>query len=289
MYANLSLQEGQTRVINLPSDQYDAPPVARMIAYIYQNTYDDVKELSPHEPQSWEDPSWHVDTAGADYIHSRMLANAAVHRLADYFYMPDLQAFSKARFRMLALEYWKPTLPHIPEIVHAVFGTQGNDHTDLQGPVLERCVPIYKNITTDPACIESMATYPTFTRALLQAVGKHLEDENTLLTNQKIQLADEVDDLTLARNVEEYHISAMHSALNLVHEKLNNIIQTQCGFTSRGRGGGGRVHERGNAAFKEEIRSIIQILLPHVEDETQEREEEYQDAWLGGGSRRLEW
>ena len=176
IHTNLSLQEGQTKLIDLPPDQYDATTVARLIAYIYQNTYDDVKQLPPYEPQNWEDPSWHVDTAGADYILSRMLVNAAVHALADYFNMPDLQAFAKARFRTLALEYWKPALPHLPKIIHAVFGTQGNNHSNLQEPVLDRCVGIYKHITTDPACVEAMDTYPAFTRGLLQAVGKHFED-----------------------------------------------------------------------------------------------------------------
>ena len=271
-------------MIILPPDQYDAPAVARVIAYIYQNTYDDVQQLPPHEPQSWEDPSWQVDIAGADYIPSRMLANTAVHALADFFDMPDLQTFAKARFRMLAMDFWKPALPNLPSIIHAVFGTQGNDHSDLQTPVLERCVPIYKNIITNTPCLEAMDTYPTFTRALLQTVGKHLEDENTLLTNQNTQLADEIDNLNLTIENHEYQISDMYSALSLVHEKLNNLILTQRGFTSRGRGGRGRVPEKGNAAFKEEVRSVIQILLPYIEDETHDWGEENHDRLPRGTS-----
>ena len=195
MYANLSLQEGQTRLIILPPDQYDALAVARIVAYIYQNTYDDVQQLPPHEPQSWEDPSWQIDTAGADYIPSRMVANAAVHALAEFFNMPHLQAFAKARFRTLALDFRRPARPHLPSIIRAVFGTQGNDHPDLKIPVLDRCISIYKNIITSPRCVKAMDTYPTFSPRLLQAVGKHVEDGQTSLTSQNKQLSEDIDNL----------------------------------------------------------------------------------------------
>ena len=265
IHTKLCLQEDQTKLIHLPPDQYDATTVARLIAYIYQNTYDDVKELPPHQPQSWEDPSWHVYSAGADYILSRMLANAAVHALADFFNMPDLQAFGKARFRTLALEYWKPALPHLPKIIPAVFGTQGNDDPDLQKPVLERCVGIYKHIIIDPACVEAMDTYPAFTRGLLQAVGKHLEDKNTLLTNERKQLVEDFDNLKITADSQESEISVMQSAERNAHEKLNNLLSKR-GFSSRGRGGKGQYHGMWNAALKEEIKSIMQMLIPDDEE-----------------------
>ena len=258
-----------------------------MIVYIYQNTYDAVQQLPPHEPQSWEDPSWKVDTAGADYIPSRMGANAAVHALADFFHMPDLQAFAKAKFMMLVLDFWKPALPHLPSIIRAVFGTQGNDHSDVETPVLERCVPIYKNIITNPACLEAMDTYPIFSRALLQAVGKHLEDGQTSLTTQTKQLSEDIDDLNITAENQEYQISGMHSALRLVHKKLNNIILTQRRGLSSSKRGRGEISEKGNAALlKEDIKSVIQILLPYVEAETQEWGEVCHDTLLLGGTSR---
>lgn len=60
-----------------------------------------------------------------------MAANAAVHALADVFNMPDLQAFAKARFRALAFDFWKLALQYLPNIIRAVFGTQGNDHSGI--------------------------------------------------------------------------------------------------------------------------------------------------------------
>ena len=285
IHANLCLQQGQSRLIILSPDEYDTVAISRIISYIYHNTYDDVKALPLHEPQSWENPSCKVDTAGADYIPSRILANAAVHALADFFNMPDLQAFPKARFRMLAPDFWKPALPHLPEIIRAVFGTQGNDHPDLQGPVLERCVGIYKNIVTDPGCIEAMDTHPNFSRGLLQAVGKHLEDEQTSPTNQNKQLLEDIDVLTLTAGIHEVEKSSMHSALCDIHKKLNNVLLTRRGFTSSGRCGGGEVHGKGNAALKEDIKSAIRILLPYLEDETQGWVEECNDRvteWTSG-------
>ncbi len=277
IYANMLLQEGQTGLIILPPDEYDAVAVARMIAYVYQGTYDDVKELPPHEPQSWEDPSWEVDIAGDDYIPSRMVANAAVHALADFFDMPDLQAFAKARFRTLTLDFWRPALSHIPTVIYAVFGTQGNDHPDLQGPVLERCVIIYKNIITNTKCIEAMDIYPAFSRGLLQVVGKHLEDETTVRTNQNKQLTKDIDVLKSTAENHEYETSVTHSDLRLIHKKLNKILtkRQHSAFTSMG--GRRKVDEAGNTAFKEEIKSIIQILLPYTEVETQEWVEENPD------------
>lgn len=274
-------------MIDLPPDQYDAPTIARLIAYIYQSTYDDFKELPPHEPQTWEDPSWHVDSAGTDYILSRMLTNAAVHALADYFNMPDLQAFAKARFRTLALEFWKPALPHLPKIILAVFGTQGNDHSDLQEPVLERCVGIYKHIITDPACVEAMDTYPAFSRGLLQAVGKHLEDKNTLLTNERKQLVEDFDNLKITAESQEFEISGMQSTQRLAHEKLNNLLPKRS--MGRGRGGRGQIHGLGNATPKEEIKSIMQILVPDDDDDDEDTHDWGKEChnrladWGGGG------
>ena len=194
-----------------------------------------------------------------------MAANAAVHALADFFHMPDLQAFAKARFRTLALEYWKPALPHLPGIICAVFGTQGIDHPDLEIPVLDRCIGIYKNIIINAACLEAMDTYPIFSRALLKAVGKHLEDGQTFLISQNKQLSEDNHNLKLTTENQEYQISGMHSALRLVHKKLNNLILTQRGLPSKK--GRGEISEKGDAAFKEEIESVIQILLPFVEAE----------------------
>ena len=271
-------------MVILPSAEYDAVAVARMIAYVYQGSYDDVRELPPHEPQSWEDPSWKLDTAGDDYILSRMIANAAVHALAHFFDMPDLQAFAKARFGMLA-HFWRPALPHVPKIIRAVFGTQGNDHSDLQGPVLERCVGVYKNIISNSGCTEAMDIYPAFSRGLLQAVGKHLEDEKAALTSQNKQLSEDINVLESSAQSHEYETSATRSNLRLIHKKLNDILTNRqhSGFTSTG--GRRRVNGAANNALEEEIKSIMQILPPYTEAETQEWGEENPDrshAWGSG-------
>lgn len=271
-------------MIILPPDNYDAVTVARMIAFIYQGTYDDVRARPPHELQSWEDPSWEVDTAGDNYIPSRMIANATVHALADFFDMPDLQAFAKARFRTLASDYWRPALPHIPKIIRVVFGTQGNDHPDFQGPVLERCSGIYKNITTNTESIEAMDCHPAFSRGLLQVVGRRLEDKATLLTSENKSLSDDIDILKVAAQNHEYETSVMQSDLRLIRKKLNNIqILTKRRHSSlSGTGGRGKIDE---AALDGELNSILQILLPYIEAETQEWVEEYPNRppeWVSG-------
>ncbi len=264
-------------MIILPPENYDAVAVARMIAFIYQGTYDDVRAQPPYELQSWEDPSWKADTAGDNYISSRMLANAAVHALAHFFDMPDLQAFAKARFRMLTLEFWRPTLPYIPKIIHAVFGTQGNDHPDLQGPVLERCAGIYKKITANTECVEAMDCYPAFSRGLLQVVGKNFEDEATLLTSENKSLSDDIDILKIAANNHEYERSGTQSDMRLIHKKLNNILikHHHSSLTKPDRRK--EIDEAGNTALDEEINRILHILLPYTEPETQEWIEECTD------------
>ena len=264
-------------MIILPPDDYDAVAVARMIAFIYQGTYDDVRAQPPYELQSWEDPSWKVDTAGDNYIPSRMIANAAVHALADFFDMPDLQAFAKARFRALTSEYWRPALPYIPKIIHTVFGTQGNDHPDFQGPVLERCAGIYKKITANTECVEAIDCYPAFSRGLLRVVGKKFEDEATLLTSENKSLTDDIDDLNTAADNHEYERSSTQSDLHLIHKKLNNILTKHHHSTLTKPGRRKDIDEAGNTALDEEINSILQILLPYTEPETQEGIEEYPD------------
>ena len=197
--------------------------------------------------------------------------------------MPDLQAFAKARFRALAFDFWKLALQYLPNIIRAVFGTQGNDHADLQRPILERCVSIYKNIITNTECIEAMDTYPTSPRGLLQAVGKHLEVEKNLLTHQIKQLAEDIGILNLTAENHVYDTSSMHSALRVIHKKLSNI-SAKGSFTSRGRGGRGRVNGKGSPAFEEEIKSVIQILLPYIEDESHEWVEECYNSLPGSTS-----
>ena len=238
-------------MIILPPDNYNAVAVARMIAFIYQGTYDDVRALPPYEIQSWEDPSWELDSAGDDYIPSRMLTNAAVHALADFFNMPDLQAFAKARFRTLTLDFWGTALPHMPKIIRAVFGTQGNDHPDLQGPVLERCVGIYKNITTNTECIEAMDIYPAFSRGLLQFVGRKLEDKAALLTSENEKLTNDIEDLKIAARSHKYEISELQFNLHIILRDLNNKVAPA---------GREEIDETGNVTLEEQIDSIRLII-----------------------------
>ena len=271
-------------MVILPPDSYDAVTVARMITFIYQGTYNDVRAQPPYELQSWEDPSWKVDTAGDNYIVSRMIVNAAVHALAEYFDMPDLQTFAKARFRMLTLDFWRPTLPHIPKIIRAVFGTQGNNHPDLQGPVIERCAGIYKHITANTECVETMDCYPAFSRGLLQAVGRKLEDDATLLTSENKSLTDDNDILKLAADNLEYERSATLSDLRLIFKKINSILTKRHHSSLSRKGRREEIDKAGNVALNEEINSILQILLPYTEPETQEWVEEHPDRPVEWGS-----
>ena len=181
--------------------------------------------------------------------------------------MPDLQTFARARLSMLALDFWKPTLPHLRSIIRAVFGTQGNDHPNLQGPVLERCVGVYKKIIADPVCIDAMDTYPDFSRAILQAVGKSLEDEKHRLSTQNKQFSEEIDDLGITVDNQAFDISGMQSALRLVHEKLDSILTKRQRSDLTSRRGSGRVPERTDAVFQE-IKRIARFVFPDIEIET---------------------
>ena len=125
---------------------------------------------------------------------------------------------------------------------------------------------------------------PAFSRGLLQVVGRKLEDKATLLTSENKSLSDDIDTLKVAAQNHEYETSVMQSDLRLIRKKLNNIhILTKRRHSSlSGTGGRGKIDE---AALDGELNSILQILLPYIEAETQEWVEEYPNRppeWVSG-------
>ena len=80
-----------------------------------------------------------------------MIANAAVHQLAEFFSIQNLKRMANENFRIMAQEHWIESPADLVELVPAIWGTDENDIAGFQDPILENCVDIYKEIKTDAA------------------------------------------------------------------------------------------------------------------------------------------
>ena len=96
-----------------------------------------------------------------------MTANAAVHQLAEFFNTQDLKRMANKKFRILAQEHWIESPADLVELVPATWGTDENDIAGFQDPILEKCVDIYKEITTDAESVSIMQQFPDFSRLLV--------------------------------------------------------------------------------------------------------------------------
>lgn len=102
--------------MSLTDDMHDPSIVARVVAYLYQDNYDDAIVLSPADKIQTKMLAEELDDVDGESegedppnqeIIARIIVNASVYSLAEFLDLQDLKKLAQRKFRG-AVYYWGP-------------------------------------------------------------------------------------------------------------------------------------------------------------------------------------
>ncbi len=250
----------------LTDEVYDPAAVTRVVAYLYQEDYNDGELLPPHEPVRTmpvgepldDDPEACVLLN--EELASRMTANVGVFWLADFLNIQDLKAKAEEKFKSAAQLWSARPVEDLPPMIDAIWNATSEDDTGLRNPILKKCAPLYKEITRNDICVQSMNENGAFGVGMVKAVASYHEDLLEVIQRDKKLTENELVELKYSKRRHYFDIKNMNYALQRVNRELDRMAEKRLDTTKEGK----VIGKNGKMALKVDLYEIRNQIEPYT-------------------------
>ena len=266
-------QEGLEYTFPLSDDDYDPATIARIVAYLYQDDYDDFEGLPPHvevlsrNEDSDEDYMAYMsklNISAREHSILRMKTNLLVFTVAEFLNIQDLKAKATDKF-VKATKHWTPLpLEDLPDVIEALCQATKDEDVSIRAPILEHCAEHYKAIIAHNDCLQTLSEYGDFAVELIRAVGKRFETRLGESRNENAQVEEKLNGLQTDMQQLKKKAEAKDSDLEIAYHKLDHMWKRRLRSSNKG---GKVIGNTGKTRLRDDIQEILRLIDPHAETE----------------------
>lgn len=243
----------------LDDDMYDPAAVARVVAYLYQDDYDDGDDLPPDVKVQTKNLTEYsllgiyASVPGLK-IASRMIANVSVYATAEYLNIKDLKVLAQEKFQK-ASQFWNPyPYDDLPAIIDAVWDQTSDSDVGFRYLILKKLAIYHDAITANENCIVAMNEHGDFGLGLVKAVGGYYKSD--LCEAREAQDAAEEKHYSLKQGAE-----VMKHTLCQIHGRLHHMAERRLRGSFKG---GTPIGDGGKRALRTDIKIIRDHIRPYA-------------------------
>ena len=256
--------------MSLADDNHNPAAVTRLVAYLYQDDYDDLEELPPfmdirainsarreelairvkEELPEWMDSRYSlssmeglIDPKTANTRCSlpdsarRMKANLSVFAFAEFLNIKDLEDQAQETFLGRA-RYWFPTpRDEVPAMIKAIGGATSARDEGIRGPILRKLAEDYcenQGLLAHERCVQALKEHGDFAVGLVEAVRKHLQWHFTTSENENIALKQKISGFEEKDGRREWEVKLMTRNLQDAHKQLSQMVESRLRDSQKG-------------------------------------------------------